>query len=775
MKKRALIVVGAGSLAAAAIVLWGTLSTRSDGSRISSQAEATYVGRDACAACHDDETALWAGSHHDLAMQEATEATVLGDFNDATLTHRGITSTFYRQDGSFYARTEGPDGELEDYAIAYTFGVAPLQQYLVAFPGGRNQVLGIAWDSRPEADGGQRWFHLYPEMDTGPDDPLHWTRPPQNWNNMCAECHSTHIVKGYDLESRSYQTTWSEIDVSCEACHGPGSSHVRIAETESRDESDQGRGDWGLVANVEDRGRAWTFAPGATTAARSEPNSSASEIESCAHCHSRRATLAEGWVAGQPLLDFDLVSLLREDLYHADGQILGEVYVYGSFVQSKMYAAGVTCSDCHDPHSLAPRAEGNALCTRCHLPSTYDDPSHYFHEATSAGAQCVECHMPATTYMVVDPRRDHSLRIPRPDLSETIGVPNACNGCHLDQSVEWAARTAERWWGPVVDSDRHFGEAIHAGRVRDPGAATALADLAEDTTKPGIARASALALLPSYPPSAASDAIRAGLTDADPLVRLGALRAIEGLPTPGGLTLVYPLIDDPVRSIRIEAARLLASVPRASLTPEQTTTIDRGVLEYERTQLANADHPSSLVNLGILYTARGQLEAAENAYRTALVLDDTYLPALLNLADVFRARGRDDLGEETLLAALEQHPEASELHHAVGLLKVREGNLDEALSWLERAASSSPENVRFTYVYGVALGSSGELAQAVQVLDGALVAHPFDRDLLTGLATYSRDLGELDAAIGYAKRLVEVLPDDAGARQLLSQLSALRR
>ncbi len=189
----------------------------------------TYVASHACVECHPAEVQSWLGSHHDRAMEEVSEATVLGDFDGATFELAGVTSTFSRREGKYFVRTDGPDGALHDYEIAYTFGVEPLQQYLVAFPGGRYQALGIAWDSRPREQGGQRWIHLYPEDPPRPGSPLHWTGIDQTWNHMCAECHSTNLRKGYRADGARYETTWSEIDVACEACHGPGSEHVAWA------------------------------------------------------------------------------------------------------------------------------------------------------------------------------------------------------------------------------------------------------------------------------------------------------------------------------------------------------------------------------------------------------------------------------------------------------------------------------------------------------------------------------------------------------------------
>ena len=281
----------------------------------------------------------------------------------------------------------GRTASLQDYQIAYTFGVFPLQQYLIAFPGGRLQALGIAWDSRPAAEGGQRWFHLYPDQAVPFSDPLHWTKRNQTWNFMCADCHSTNLRKNYDLATDSYATTWSEIDVSCEACHGPGSAHVGWAQSQSPDSVDPSKG-FAVRLNAEIRGH-WELEPDVGTATRTEPRQSVAEIDTCARCHARRREIATEYEYGRPFLDTHAPILLDAGMYHADGQIQDEVYEYGSFRQSLMFQKGVTCSNCHDPHSLELRAPGNAVCAQCHLPEKFDScsasPSR---DGLDGGAMC---------------------------------------------------------------------------------------------------------------------------------------------------------------------------------------------------------------------------------------------------------------------------------------------------------------------------------------------------------------------------------------------------
>ncbi len=445
--------------------------------------EFTYVGRQSCIQCHQQQAERFSGSHHDLAMDLATPETVLGDFDDAMLEHYGITSHMFQADGKYWIHTEGPDGEMADFEIKYVFGHDPLQQYMVEFGRGASmadnevpavQVLRVSWDTKKK-----QWFYLSPpdvREKLAPDDDLHWTGIAQRWNTMCADCHSTNLKKGFDTKTLTYHTTFSEIDVSCEACHGPGSAHVEMANSKSLF--------W-------DRKHGYGLA-------RLKGNDAEPQIQTCAKCHSRRRILTEDFKAGDNFYDHYGNELFQPQTYFCDGQILDEVYVHGSYLQSKMYHKGIRCTDCHDPHTARLKFEGNKVCTSCHQHSAgkYDTPLHHQHQEGSRGASCVECHMPETTYMDVDPRRDHSLRVPRPDLSVKYGTPNACTRCHLelkkvelpqrdqfrqyndwvvaamngDAEVkaaltaldEWAQEYCDKWFPQSKYRGDHFADALHS-------------------------------------------------------------------------------------------------------------------------------------------------------------------------------------------------------------------------------------------------------------------------------------------------------------------------
>jgi tetratricopeptide (TPR) repeat protein len=715
---------------------------------------AAFVGSSACAECHPAESAAWQSSQHARAMQHATADTVLGDFNDSRYTFQGVTSTFFKRDGKFFARTDGPDGRLADFEVRYTFGVAPLQQYLVELPGGRLQALAVGWDTRPKVAGGQRWFRQYPDEKIDHRDELHWTRRSQNWNFMCADCHSTDVRKGYEAASDSFATRYAEVAVGCEACHGPGSAHLDWAKTKPASEPGKGL----TVALDERRGIGWQIDAGTGNARRSAERRSSGELDVCAQCHARRAQIAEGYRAGQPFMDHYLPAKLSAGLYHADGQQQDEVFTWGSFLQSRMHAAGVTCSDCHDPHSQALRAPGNAVCGQCHAASKYDGKQHHFHAPDSAGARCVDCHMPATTYMVVDPRRDHSFRVPRPDLAARLGTPDACTGCHAGKKAPWAAAAVARWYGPQRRQEAHFGEALAAGRGARPGAASALLALADDARQPAIVRATAIELLAQYPGERSNSVVRRALGDADPLVRHAAVTAMQSAPPEVAAAALAPLLEDRLRTVRIEAARVMAHAG-APPPPAAAAAFERALREYEATQRANVSTPQAWLNLGNLYVAQRAAERAEAAYREALKRDPQFVPAYVNLADLYRLSQRDAAGEALLRDGLRAMPAAPGLHEALGLALVRRGDKRAALEEFASAYRAAPAQSRLAYLYALALDDAGRRPEALRVLS-ASAQRGASRDVLLALASLRAQSGDTAGAAAALQALAAINPDD---------------
>jgi predicted CXXCH cytochrome family protein len=722
-----------------------------------------FVGSEQCRTCHADQLRAWRGSHHAAALQVPSEQTVLGDFKDASYGYADVTSKFFRRGSKFSLRTDGADGKLADFDVKYAFGIAPLQQYLVELPRGHVQAVSIAWDTRARSTGGERWFHLYPNDKVDFRDELHWTRRSQNWNFMCADCHSTNIVKGYDAAGDAYNTTYSEISVGCEACHGPGSAHREWADRRTADPS------LGLTVALDERhGITWAPDPATGEPRRSVARTSEREIAVCAQCHSRRSQIAEGYRAGQPFLDHYLPELLTPGLYYPDGQQREEVYIWGSWLQSRMSAAGVTCSDCHEPHTGKLRASGNGLCTQCHGAARYDVTSHHHHAANSPGAQCVDCHMPATNYMVIDPRRDHSMRVPRPDESVALGVPNACNRCHRERGAAWAATAVRKWLGRDAIGYQTFARAFRGAEAGDPSVAPTLAQIAADTSQPPIVRASAaarLAELGPFDPSLAGELAR----DPDPLLRLAATRLAEALPPDARAGQVAPLLKDPLRTVRIQTARVLPAAQGAiaeNLEAAWQTASD----EFLATLRYTADRPESRVALGNFLSAEGKTDEAQAAYSKALALDPEFVPGYANSADLWRGTGRDEQAAAVLEQGIARVPRSAALHYALGLTRVRQHQQAAALDALKRAAELDPNDARFTYVYAVAVHSAGRVDEGIAILEQAQKRWPYDRDLLLGLASFQLEAGKTGAARQTARALIAAYPSDPDAKALAEQL-----
>ncbi len=741
-----------------------------------------FVGVAVCETCHASQTEKWRASHHARAMAPADATNVLGDFGGASVDLAGTRMAFSKK-GDRYVLTEtAADGTPRDYDVAYTFGFFPLQQFLLDVGDGRLQAHTAAWDSRPKPHGGQRWYSLHGKDVVKPSNPLHWAGDFQNWNFMCAECHSTDLVKGYDAATGRYATSWAEIDVACEACHGPGERHVAWAR--EREANPPPPGETAASAGADPRldvrfpreleAEAWAFEKGSVTAQRVLPGVHRPEIETCARCHSRRAPNREGYAFGRPLADSYDVTLLDPELYHADGQILDEVYEYGSFLQSKMYRRGVTCSSCHDAHSGQLALPGNDLCTRCHDKETFDAPAHHRHSQGSDAAKCVECHMVSRKYMGVDERRDHSFRVPRPDLTIETGSPNACNDCHRDESAAWAADAIRKWFGEKSRlGSFHYGKAIAAARDAKPGAARLLLRAASDEELAPMARASALVLLRGWMGPDAHAAVERAAADPSPLVRLAAARTIDALPPPLRLRLGLRLLADDIRGVRIDAAAALADIPPAALRAEDAAAIERGVAEHIEAQRVNLDRPEAHGNLGIIALARGDAAGAESAFRKALAMRPSFSRAAVNLAETLRRTGRAAEGEALLRDALPRATgadAAAELHGALGLFLVRRRDLPGALAELTKASELRPADAHAAYVLAVALHDTGDPRRALDVLRAAQTRRPADRELLTALATFSRTAADLPAAAAWARKLVDESLGDPAAAEMLATI-----
>lgn len=659
-------------------------------------------------------------------MQEANDSTVLGDFDEARFKSDKEVTRFFRKGDEFWVNTPGFDGQAADFKVAYAIGIEPLQQYLIETVGGHLQALGVAWDTQKSG-----WFHLYPGQGVDFKDPLHWSKPQQNANFMCIECHTTGFKRNFDAPSNTYSSHWQALGVGCQSCHGPASGHLQ-----------------------------WSKQPG-NLAGVGFPMSvkngiSRTEVETCGRCHSRRAPLGDGFRSHMRLMDDYLPSALTPVLYEIDGKIKDEVFEYGSFVQSKMYTKGVACSDCHNPHSTKLRITGNGVCLQCHNPGgsagrpgidgkgllakDYDSPEHHKHQVGSAAAQCSSCHMPGKFYMVNDYRHDHSFSIPDPDRALKLGVTDACLGCHQKTDEEKVIAQFRQWFGTKNVERAGYADSLWLARNAKSGAAQSLLQQLTRLDLPAIRRATLLAELPSYPSQAALEMAINNLKNADPQVREAATRTLTQL-VPPRVDQLGPLLDDPVLAVRTAAAYALLGLPAEQLGIFQAGW-SKAIDEYEQIQLSLVDRAEANLNLAMLYQATGRSALVEPYLRKALQRDADFLPALITLTQWLEDNFRTDEARDLLGVALHAHPQSALLRHAQGLALVREGKRGQALQKLRDAVRLEPENSQYRYVLAIALYDTGQQESALKELDTLLVRQPSHRVARLTLTNYLRQAGK---------------------------------
>ncbi|MGV0034636.1 MAG: multiheme c-type cytochrome [Candidatus Azotimanducaceae bacterium WSBS_2022_MAG_OTU7] len=703
-----------------------------------------YVGSAECKACHQQEYKQWRDSDHAWAMLQPNQQSVLGDFSDVAVEFHDIKTRFYQHSSDYFIETLGDNG-VEAFKVAYTFGRYPLQQYLIELDSGHLQAFDVAWDTRGSEEGGQRWFHLQPDLEVHPGSPFFWTAYLQNWNSRCAECHSTNLTKNYDLDSKAYQTEFSELNVACEACHGPAGDHAEAAH----------KGE--IVPLITAKNSLVWNQIGETSIATASGSANDKHLAMCGGCHSRRGMIGEL----APVKSFDEqfnIALIQPPLYHADGQILDEVFVLGSFLQSKMHARGVTCSNCHEPHSGKLVLEGNKLCAQCHNPSSYDTSKHLLHAAGSPGAACVDCHMPEVTYMQVDDRRDHKFGIPRPNLA-SIGMPNACNGCHRDKTPEWAVtQLGDRL------TDDPFARLNTAVLKGDPLLTGDALRFILTTTHPPIQRATLLANLSITPQML--QIWQQLATDKSVIVRAAAVRALEQLSSEAKLQMLSAYMNDSARLVRTEVGRVL-SYSLADIPLQDIGPAIRLVNEYRDALNVARDMPGSQTSLALLESNLGKPRDAERSFQHALEIEPQYIPALLNYADFQRARQAEGKAAVLLKQAVEIAPDSGAANFSYALSFVRRGKTSEAKPYFQAATQQADATPRYSYVYAVALESLSDIEAAIHVLRDANRIWPNQFDLLMLQVAYLEKSGAAADAIPLLRTLQKIAPEAGGVRQRL--------
>lgn len=565
-------------------------------------------------------------------------------------------------------------------------GVAPLTQRLVPMGEGRVQVLDPAWDPQQST-----WFSIFGDERRAPTDWGHWTGRGMNWNAQCAFCHTTVFDKGYSPALDRYQSSWRAVGIACTQCHDPPDGHhVRSPDAP-----------WRVRA-----------------------------VDGCASCHARREALDAGFRAGERFDDhFRLTLADTRGGWHANGQVAEEDFEFSSLAMSRMGQRGVTCLDCHDPHSGGLRApiDRDQLCLTCHgSPSARGAPSiaatHSHHPAESAGARCVHCHMPAATFMARDRRRDHGFTRPDPTLAAAIGAPDACEGCHADRGRPWIVAAFERWYGDTPRVARTRARLVIRARGADPTVGRELAEAALHETNDAW-RASLVALLgPWTPDPAVHAALEHTRDDASPWVRAATVRALaEG----GDGRAVFRLRRDPVRAVRMEAAW----ATREGLRDDPALRA-----ELQRWMDESSDQPGGAVR---------QAELAET-------------------------EGRDEDALAWATRATQWEP-SGQTYFARALVLAARGRVPEAAEDLGRAVALDPGFGRAHYNLGLAQAQLGRRAEALASLTRAEALLPDDLEVTWATATVMLSTAERDGACARARRVLAAQPEHPGAQTLAAQ------
>jgi len=698
---------------------------------------ATFVGSESCKSCHETAYELWENSHHDQAMKIADSTSILANFNNTTFTHNNVKSTFYKKEGDFYVNTTDENGVYTDYKIIYTFGFTPLQQYIVQFPNGEYNCLLTAWDSVKN-----KWFHLLPDLDIKHDEWINWSGGSQRWNTMCADCHSTNLHKNYDSKTQVYNTTYSEINVGCEACHGPSSNHNSFYE------------------NQKDNPDASLLPPKMYMGKTVPPKEL---VNKCARCHSRRSQLTRFFDYKGEYNDHYYQSLLENPHYELDGQINGEDYVYGSFVQSKMYSLGISCKDCHDVHSMKLKKDGNSLCLSCHVPK-YDRPEHHFHKQNTEASLCVNCHMTGITYMGNDFRRDHSFRIPRPDQTVKYNTPNACNKCHKDKSAEWASKFVVEKYG--AERADHFSDHLLKGYFEDPSGFEAVFS---NTKYPEIARATAMYQYANNPLSAIEiQSLTAYLKDSAVTVRNETVRALELIGDKSFSSKVAPLLNDSVRVVRISAARYFNNLSIAIADNPHFNSANK---EYLDALDVNADFPAGLNQIAVYNQLKGNTELAIENYKKAIKEDNLNNRSRMNLALIYYQQGLIEESETLYLKVIDQEPEFGYSYYMLGLLYNETGKSDKAIDYLKLATEKRPININAFYNYILLLQQGGKNKESIKEANKALKLAPNNERILYVKLIGLMNMNNLYEASETCLKLIQINPENQNYQQILGNIN----
>ena len=738
MKMRILVTL----LFLSTLAILGLEFCKSPTNTISTNAENVYVGNITCKTCHQKEHDQWAGSHHYMAMQPASDSTVVGDFNNKVFISDGVNSRFFKKDGKFFINTQGDDGINHDFEVKYIFGFTPLQQYLVQFPGGRMQATRASWDVKQK-----KWFHQYPGQKLPAGDWLHWTGNGQNWNTMCASCHSTNVNKGYDVTSDTYKTTFNDINVSCESCHGPGKNHAEYIKGSDYKNGNKTPGS--LLKLFKGAGQI-------------------AEVNTCAYCHARRVDITGSVLPGKEMLDDLIPELPTTEFFSADGQNDDEDYNYTAFAQSKMFHRGVTCSNCHNPHSGKLKFEGATVCGQCHVPAKYNTAAHTMHLSNTVEVSCISCHMPSKIYMGNDLRHDHSFRIPRPDLTVKYNTPNTCNSCHKNKTAQWAADKIAVNFGKI--RRHHFSDDLIPGSLGNSESEAHLNKLLADTATPNIIRATTIQYISRLSSTTATATIIKHLQDGNAQVRYESLRSLATYPPEIWMNAVTPLLQDPVRAVRIAAADLYISIPPSQIMPGAYVSFTKAKADLDKFVIYQTDFAQGNVQAGEYYRKQNDYSSAQKFYLRAILKDSQLAIARVNLATVLNTTGKNQEALQQLLTAAKIEPKSDHIFFSLGLLYAELKDMPKAEAALKNALRLNPGNMKAYYNFGLLLQQNGKPKEAEKMFIQALQREPNNRDVLYALTILYMQSQQIEKAIETGTVLKQYHGGDPQFGELFKQL-----
>jgi tetratricopeptide (TPR) repeat protein len=652
-----------------------------------------YLGAENCKECHQEAYDDWRKSDHFFSMQKATTEFVRADFT-SNFNADEIAYRFYKTDSIYFVEIRDQEEIAQTFEVVYTFGWHPLQQYLLKAANGKFQTLRASWDTEKE-----QWFHQSKGTIVEPHDWLSWSKGGQNWNTMCSSCHSTHLKKNYNETNDSFNTTYEEINVACESCHGPGRKHVdALAKNSNSDPYKR--------LNLIDQ---------------------KTQINRCGVCHARRTMLVDLNDPSSEFLQTTIPQNLTSSFYEADGQINEEDFVFGSFLSSKMYRNHIMCSNCHNSHSGEVRVQGNALCLQCHVPE-YDTKSHHNHKIDGEGAKCISCHMDGKIYMGNDYRKDHSFRIPRPDQSMEFGTSNSCTNCHKDKDDQWAAKAVKEWYGE--ERVYHFSDDLLPASLMNAGSMEHLENLMHHDSVPIIIKSTALEYLKYMEDPKAFDLILESLRNKEALIRQSGFVALLTYPIEYREEAGFKGLEDPIKAVRLMAYRTVSHINSSQLTPEKARIWKNVNSEYLRYLKANADFPVGQAHIGEYYQQRNDFSKSVLAFERALKMDSLLVSPYTNLAILYSAKSDFKMVKSIVLKGLNNFPENAEFYYFMGLNEGALGDLTLQLEYLEKAYQLQAENPKYSYNYVLMLYNSGKKEAAKLELKNALLYNPNNQRLL---------------------------------------------